>query len=161
MKTILHSQRHKSTRWLCDGVIPLWGRCRCRTIPQAVGSAQWGRQGLPTSRRRGAGAPHLSKLTIRTIFPLESVAGRSKAVSMRMAVSPRCHGDGDGRPQAGGGRARTVSPRHLPRAVGTSNPASLHFTPLRSTKELSNNQLGGNELALGGMQCCLLLLLTP
>ncbi|CAN8187481.1 unnamed protein product [Coccothraustes coccothraustes] len=52
---------------------------------------------------------------------------------------------GASRSEAGGPGSRIVSPRSSPRALGTSNPALLHFRPPRSTEELSNDQLSGSE----------------
>lgn len=75
--------------------------------------------------------------------PPRRAARRSKAVSMRMAASPRCHGDSAGArgPEAEG--ERHISQCRL-RAEGTSNPAPRHFAPLRSYQMGSGKTLGGH-----------------
>lgn len=168
MKTILRGRRCESAHWLCDGGdagvsggVSHHGDSAnaARSRRMWVQASGVGQGSLPVAA--GVSVPLTSPNSPFEPFSPETVAGRSKAVSMWMAVSPRCHGNGAGCQQAGGGRVRTISPQRSPRAAGTSNPASLHFTPLRSTEELSNDQLGGGEQALRGMQRCPLLLLTP
>lgn len=120
----------------------------CRFIPTAWARAtHWLLQGCP--------CPSPLQTHHLNHFPLKLVAGSNKAVSMWTAVSPCCHGNSAGCHQAED-RIIWCSPR----AAGTSNPASLHFTPLWSTKELSNDQLSGSKQVLGRMRHCLLLLFT-
>lgn len=105
MKIIHH--RDKAAR-----AVPLhWGQCQCFGMePQRQGQCQGcsnpqqACSRLPAGRHRGAGAPHLAGPGSP-----ERAAGTARPFPCGWAASPRCCGDGTGRQQAGGGRARIVS----------------------------------------------------
>lgn len=128
------------------------GQCQHCSNPRDVCAAPQLGPRLPAGRHRGAGAPHLPELAVRSALPRRWRAqqGRFHADGLLLPVAVAT-ALGASRSEAGGRGSRIVSRRSSPRAPGTSNPALLHFRPPRSTEELSNDQLSGSEQALTGM----------
>jgi len=168
MEIILHGQRHERAQWLCDrgdAGVPGGVSGRGDDADAARSRRMWvqpsgtGQGSLPVAA--GVLVPLTSPNSPFDHFsPPDWLLGAGRPfpcgwlflpVAMAMAL-------GASGPEAGG---RGPYLRRSPRAAGTPNPASLHFTPLRSTEELSNDQLGGSEQVLGGVRHCPLLLLTP
>lgn len=141
MKTIHHGQRQHSKCWL-------------RTGGNVLGFESHTRDTAGTHRMRiqplisGQGSVLVAT---EVLVPLTSRSSPCEPLSPLgcRAQQGRFHADWGcfpallwrRRQQVGGRRARIGSPRSSPRALGTSNPALLHFSPPRSTEELSNDQL--------------------
>lgn len=152
MKIIHHAQRRQSTCWLCTGgsaSVLGWSPPHRDSASTAV-----------THRMcaQPRGAPHLSELARCP----QAAAGTARPFPCGWmgCFSPllwRQHRAPAGRRREG----EDLSRRSSPRALGTSNPALLHFRPPRSTEELSNDRLSSSEQALAGMQRCPPLLTTP
>lgn len=115
MKIIHHGQRPQSTCWLCPGSnarVLGWeshtqGQCQLCSNPQEVCSAlSWGQGSkAPCWSPQGCWCPPPLRAHHLKRSP-EWLAGTARPFPCGWAVSPRCCGDGTGRQQVGGGRAR-------------------------------------------------------